>query len=91
MMIPTLAELRSALNEGRATSLQLTDAALAHIADPAGEGVRVYTKVYSAQARAAAQASDLLRGAGLARSPIDGLPISIKDLFDVVGDTTLAG
>jgi len=90
-MIPTLAELRTALNEGRATSLQLTDAALAHIADPAGEGVRVYTKVYSAQARAAAQASDLLRGAGLARSPIDGLPISIKDLFDVAGDTTLAG
>ncbi|MFL6717561.1 MAG: amidase [Burkholderiaceae bacterium] len=90
-MIPTLAELRTALNEGRATSLQLTDAALAHIVDPAGEGVRVYTKVYSAQARAAAQASDLLRGAGLARSPIDGLPISIKDLFDVAGDTTLAG
>ena len=90
-MIPTLAELRTALNEGRATSLQLTDAALAHIADPAGEGVRVYTKVYSAQARAAAQASDLLRGAGLARSPIDGLPISIKDLFDVAGDATLAG
>jgi len=91
MMIPTLAELRTALDEGRATSLQLTDAALAHIADPAGEGVRVYTRVYSAQARAAAQASDLLRGAGLARSPIDGLPISIKDLFDVAGETTLAG
>jgi aspartyl-tRNA(Asn)/glutamyl-tRNA(Gln) amidotransferase subunit A len=91
MMIPTLAELRTALNEGRATALQLTDAALAHIADPGGEGVRVYTKVYSAQARAAAQASDLLRGAGLARSPIDGLPISIKDLFDVAGETTLAG
>jgi len=90
-MIPTLAELRTALDEGRATSLQLTDAALAHIADPAGEGVRVFTKVYSAQARAAAQASDLLRGAGLARSPIDGLPISVKDLFDVAGDTTLAG
>lgn len=90
-MIPTLAELRTALDEGRATSLQLTDAALAHIADPAGEGVRVYTRVYSAQARAAAQASDLLRGAGLARSPIDGLPISIKDLFDVAGETTLAG
>ncbi|MFS0755848.1 amidase [Noviherbaspirillum sp. 1P10PC] len=90
-MIPTLAELRTALDEGRATSLQLTDAALAHIADPAGEGVRVFTKVYSAQARAAAQASDLLRGAGLAHSPIDGLPISVKDLFDVTGDTTLAG
>ena len=90
-MIPTLAELRAALDEGRATSLKLTDAALAHIADPDGEGVRVFTKVYSGQARAAAQASDLLRSAGLARSAIDGLPISIKDLFDVAGDTTMAG
>ncbi len=90
-MIPTLAELHTALDEGRATSLRLTDAALAHIADPAGEGVRVFTKVYTGQARAAAQASDLLRGAGLARSPIDGLPISIKDLFDVAGETTMAG
>lgn len=90
-MIPTLAELCTALDEGRATSLKLTDAALAHIADPAGEGVRVFTKVYSGQARIAAQASDLLRGAGLVRSPIDGLPISIKDLFDVAGDVTMAG
>ena len=90
-MIPTLAELHGALNEGRATSAKLTDAALAHIADPAGEGVRVFTRVYSGQARAAAQASDLLRGAGLARSAIDGVPISIKDLFDVAGETTMAG
>ena len=91
MTIPTLAELRMALDEGRATSLKLTDAALAHIADPDGEGVRVFTKVYSGQARTAAQASDLLRGAGLVRSAIDGLPISIKDLFDVAGETTMAG
>ena len=90
-MIPTLAELHSALDEGRATSAKLTDAALAHIADPAGEGVRVFTRVYSGQARGAAQASDLLRSANLARSAIDGLPISIKDLFDVAGETTMAG
>lgn len=90
-MIPTLAELRSTLDEGRAISAKLTDAALAHIADPAGEGVRVFTRVYSGQARAAAQASDLLRSAGLVRSAIDGLPISIKDLFDVAGETTMAG
>jgi aspartyl-tRNA(Asn)/glutamyl-tRNA(Gln) amidotransferase subunit A len=91
MMLPTLAELRSALDEGRTTSLKMTDAALARIAEPAGEGVRAFTRVYSGQARAAAQASDLMRGAGLTRSAIDGLPISIKDLFDVAGETTLAG
>ena len=58
-MIPTLAELRAALDEGRATYLKLTDAALAHIADPDGEGVRVFTKVYSGHARAAARACAL--------------------------------
>ena len=40
---------------------------------------------------AAAQASDTLRAAGLARSPLDGLPLSVKDLFDVAGQTTRVG
>jgi len=90
-MIPTLKQLACALDTGRTTSVQLTQAALDRAADPAGEGARVYTRVYTEQALAAAQASDTLRAAGLARSPIEGLPISIKDLFDVAGETTLAG
>ncbi|TAL81356.1 MAG: amidase [Candidimonas sp.] len=90
-MRPTLLDLQNALAFGQTTSVELTEAALARIADPAGEGSRAFTKVYRAQALAAAQASDLLRAAGLSRSPIDGLPISIKDLFDVAGETTHAG
>lgn len=90
-MIPSLSELQSDLAAGKTSSTRLTEAALARIADPAGEGARVYTRVYADTARVEAQASDLLRGAKLARSVIDGLPISIKDLFDVAGETTLAG
>lgn len=90
-MLPTLLDLQNALTAGQTTSAELTEAALGRIADPAGEGSRAFTKVYRAQALAAAQASDLLRAAGLVRSPIDGLPISIKDLFDVAGEPTLAG
>ncbi|MVW71015.1 amidase [Bordetella sp. 15P40C-2] len=90
-MLPTLHDTAAALQQGRVTSAELTEAALARAADPAGEGARVYTRVYAEQARAAARASDTLRAAGLARSPIDGLPISIKDLFDVAGETTMAG
>ncbi len=71
--------------------MALTEAALARIAAPEGEGSRAFTKIYSEQAMAAARASDTLRAAGLVRSPIDGLPVSIKDLFDVAGETTLAG
>lgn len=90
-MYPTLTDSQRALQDGRTTSAELTEAALARAADPAGEGARVFTQLYAEQARAAARASDTLRAAGLARSPIEGLPISIKDLFDVTGGTTLAG
>lgn len=90
-MLPTLTELQESLHRGETTSLSLTQAALARIDEPSGEGPRAFTKVYHDQALAAAQASDLLRNAGLVRSPIEGLPISIKDLFDVAGETTLAG
>ncbi|WP_442783770.1 amidase [Collimonas fungivorans] len=88
---PTLQSLATALSRNTVSSAALTEAALQRALDPSGEGSRVFTELYAAQARAAAQASDLLRASGQARSPIDGLPISVKDLFDVAGSTTLAG
>ena len=90
-MYATLHDTMTALQQGRLSAVELTETALAGATDPAGEGARVFTKVYAEQARAAARASDILRAAGLSRSPIDGLPISIKDLFDVAGEPTLAG
>lgn len=89
-MFPSISTLQLALDQGETTSVALTQAALERIVDPGGEGAHVFTKVYKQQALAAAQASDTLRAAGLARSPIDGMPISIKDLFDVRGDITRA-
>src|SRR5215211_6923323 len=61
------------------------------IADPEGEGARTFTKVYADSVRAAADAQDQLRQAGYVASPLAGLPVSIKDLFDVAGEVTLAG
>ncbi len=90
-MPSTLSQIAASLDAGHITSLQLTEQALARIADPAGEGARVFTSVYAEQARAAARASDTLRAAGLRRSPVEGIPVSVKDLFDVAGQTTLAG
>ena len=87
----TISEHAAALREGQSTSLALVEAALERVEAPAGEGLRVFTRVYADTARAAARASDALRTAGLNRSAIDGLPVSIKDLFDVAGETTLAG
>jgi aspartyl-tRNA(Asn)/glutamyl-tRNA(Gln) amidotransferase subunit A len=90
-MLESIAEQALRLQQGRVTSLQLTQAALARAVDPAGEGARVFVKRYADAALAAAKASDTLRAAGLARSALDGLPVSIKDLFDVAGETTRAG
>lgn len=90
-LLPSILELQRQLDAGETTSEQLVDQCLARIADPAGEGARVFTAVWADQARAAARASDTLRAAGLSRSALEGLPISIKDLFDVAGHPTKAG
>jgi aspartyl-tRNA(Asn)/glutamyl-tRNA(Gln) amidotransferase subunit A len=88
---PTLTRLAADLAAGRTTSRALVEEALARIADPAGEGTRVFVKVYADTARAAAEAQDRLRAAGYIASPLAGIPVSIKDLFDVAGEVTLAG
>ena len=90
-MTTSLSQHISELNAAQVSAAQLTERALARATAADGEGARVFTHLYESTARAAASASDTLRRAGLKRSPIDGLPVSIKDLFDVAGETTLAG
>src|ERR1700746_4051958 len=87
----TLSVLAADLAARRTTSRELVEAALARIADPAGEGSRAFVKVYDTAARVVADAQDRLRKAGYVASPLAGLPVSIKDLFDVAGEVTLAG
>jgi aspartyl-tRNA(Asn)/glutamyl-tRNA(Gln) amidotransferase subunit A len=67
------------------------DACLARIVDPNGEGARACLTVYSDAARAAADAADARARAGISLGPLDGTIVSIKDLFDVVGEVTRAG
>ena len=87
----TVAQLAADLAAGRTTSRRLTEEALARIGDPAGEGARAFVKVYAESALAAADFSDRLRKDGVRRSEVDGLPVSLKDLYDVAGDVTRAG
>src|SRR4029078_4262080 len=65
--------------------------ALAHIADPGGEGARTVLTVYADAAREAADAADERAREGRALGPLDGAIVSIKDLFDVAGGPTRAG
>jgi len=77
--------------DGKVSSVELTEAAIARINDPQGEGKRVFIRRFDDQARAEAECADRLRAAGLIASPLAGLPISVKDLFDVAGTVTTAG
>ncbi|HEX6268449.1 MAG TPA: amidase [Burkholderiales bacterium] len=87
----TVAQLAADLAAGRTSSRELVEQALARIGDSTGEGSRAFLKVYADSARADADAADRLRKAGVRRSAVDGLPVSLKDLFDVAGDVTRAG
>jgi aspartyl-tRNA(Asn)/glutamyl-tRNA(Gln) amidotransferase subunit A len=87
----TVAQLNADLAAGRTSSRELVEQALARIAEPAGEGKRAFLAVNAEGARAEADYCDRLRKAGVRRSPVDGLPVSLKDLFDVAGEVTRAG
>ncbi len=88
---PTLASLAADLAAGRVTARSLVSDCLAKIADRAGEGARVFIQVDADGALAAAEAMDRLREVNAAPSPYAGIPVSIKDLFDVRGQVSRAG
>ena len=86
----TLAQTARDLASGT-SSRSLVEECLARIADSAGEGSRVFLKVHADTARAAADYIDTMRRHGAAPSRYAGIPISVKDLFDLAGDVTRAG
>jgi aspartyl-tRNA(Asn)/glutamyl-tRNA(Gln) amidotransferase subunit A len=88
---PTLASLADDLGTGRTTARALVDACLARIADPQGEGARAFLHVDAEAAIEAAEAMDRLRQINAVPSPFAGIPVSIKDLFDIKGQVTRAG
>ena len=90
-MNKTINEIATLLDLGKVTSSELVDAAMEEIENDKGQGRTAFIKSYPAQAKIQAIAIDKLRAAGVVLSPIAGVPISIKDLFDVAGEVTTAG
>ena len=82
-------DLAQDLATGRTTSRQLIEDALARI--ETGEGPRTFIKTHTTQARIMADAADALRKAGRSPGPYAGIPIAVKDLFDIAGEPTPAG
>jgi aspartyl-tRNA(Asn)/glutamyl-tRNA(Gln) amidotransferase subunit A len=88
---PTLTTLADDLENGRTNSRKLVDECLARISDQSGEGGRVFVHVDVEAAIEAAKAMDRLRDVKAAPSAYAGIPVSIKDLFDIKGQVTRAG
>ncbi len=85
----TIAELRAALGDGRATAVDLVTAYLARI--DAYDGALNSVVVRNPAALAEAQASDARRAAGRPLGPLDGIPYTAKDSYLVRGLTAAAG
>jgi Asp-tRNA(Asn)/Glu-tRNA(Gln) amidotransferase A subunit family amidase len=78
----SLREQRDLIANGGASPIELVDAHLAEI-DKANSVVNAFVRVFAEEARAEAQSPK--------SGPLSGVPISIKDSFDVAGVPTYCG
>ena len=90
MLGRSAAELGREIEAGRADPVELTEAHLDAIAAHT-DGGRIYARTTPERARAEAEAARERAKLGLRRAPLDGVPISWKDLFDTAGTATEAG
>lgn len=88
-MNSTISELRASIARGDTTHEAVVSQALDRAASPLAQ--HVFTRQYAHAALAAARHADDALAAGVALPPLAGLPVSVKDLFDVAGEPTLAG
>ncbi len=88
----SIPELQTAMQEGRVTSRGLVDAYLARIEAYDARGPRLNAMVaINPQARADADALDRERATKGPRGPLHGIPVLVKDNYDVAGMPTTAG
>ncbi len=86
----TAAELGVEIGAGRINPVTLCEAQLDAI-DAHPHRDRIYARVMPNRSRAEAMAAAARAKSGQRRSPLDGVPISWKDLFDTAGRQTEAG
>ncbi len=87
----TIASARKALEEGQVSAVDLVSNAFSAIEREEGEGSRTFIRTFKNNAITQAAASDALRKMNVPQGPLAGIPISIKDLFDITGEVTTAG
>ncbi|TKC87666.1 amidase [Trinickia terrae] len=87
----TIRQSSKALATRDVSAGELLDASLAAIDADLARGDSTYTHVDRSAARDAASSSDAFRERGYVPSALAGVPVSVKDLFDVKGQVTTAG
>jgi len=87
----TLHEISEDLRCLTVSAQSLLFEAIERIDDPDGEGAKTFLSLHRERAHLEAEFSDQIRAAGQVRSPLEGIPISLKDLFDEGGEITKAG
>ncbi len=85
----TIAQLNARLSAGDTTREALVASAIDNAAHKSA--AHVFTRMYPDAALAAARYADAAAAAGVELHPLAGLPVSIKDLYGVAGETTMAG
>ncbi|MFQ5783498.1 MAG: amidase family protein [Alphaproteobacteria bacterium] len=85
----TALELGAGIGQGQIDPVTLAEHFLERIAAQDPEHA-IYLRTTPDRARAEAQAARARAGAGLRRGPLDGVPVSWKDLFDTAGVATTA-
>jgi aspartyl-tRNA(Asn)/glutamyl-tRNA(Gln) amidotransferase subunit A len=85
-----LIEIARELRDRRTTARELVDAAIARH-ESVGERLHAYSFWAPEQARTVADAADAVFGAGVSAGPLQGLPVSLKDLFAADGYPCFAG
>src|SRR5689334_16737130 len=90
VMSRPLTEIARELRDKRLSAGDLLEAAIARH-DRFGERLHAYSFWAPDQARAIARAADAAFAAGVSAGPLQGLPVSIKDLFAASGYPCFAG
>jgi aspartyl-tRNA(Asn)/glutamyl-tRNA(Gln) amidotransferase subunit A len=88
MTLPPIRALRATLT-APGSHQALVERVLAAAAAPAA--AHVFTALFAEQALAAARQADARMAAGEPLPLLAGLPVTVKDLYDVAGRTTMAG
>jgi len=85
-----LGQLAAQLDNGLISATELTQHYLDRISKGDGK-LHAYVHVDPEFAMNQAKAADLRRATGIKLSPLDGIPIAIKDLCDIAGQVTTGG